>query len=583
MRGTGIRHWALPDAPATLTPDPGQRLPERVTARTLPDMSGMTLAAYQQQPDAIGGSLGLSALVSLLPLAVVLVLLGGFKLRAPWAALAGLATALLVAILGFAMPVGMALLAAAHGAFYALFPILWIVVNALWIFNMTVATGHFDILRRSVGALSTDRRTQAILIAFCFGALLEALAGFGAPVAITSLMLVALGFQPMRAAVVALVANTAPVAFGAMAVPIITLAQVSALPLNQVASMVGRQTPVLALFVPLVLVFLVDGRRGLREAWVPAVGCGVVFAIAQFVTSNYLSVPLTDIVASLLSAAAVLVLARVRRDAVWAAREPAIAAAGGPGTAARPDSPADVRLAYAPYVIIIVVFAIVQLPGIKPLADGLKLAFHWPFLDVVGTNGKPHSTTMYSLTWLSTAGTLLLISGVIVAIVLRVGAGRAVATWGRTLYELRWAILTVAAVLALAYVMNASAQTTAIGLVIASAGAALAFLSPVIGWLGVAVTGSDTSSNALFGALQVTAANGAGLPPQLLAAANSSGGVLGKMLSPQNLTIAAAAVRLEGEEGVILRKVLGWSLGLLLLLAILIALQATPVLGWMVT
>jgi lactate permease len=234
-------------------------------------------------------------------------------------------------------------------------------------------------------------------------------------------------------------------------------------------------------------------------------------------------------------------------------------------------------------VIIIVVFAIVQLPGIKPLADGLKLAFHWPFLDVVGTNGKPHSTTMYSLTWLSTAGTLLLISGVIVAIVLRVGAGRAVATWGRTLYELRWAILTVAAVLALAYVMNASAQTTAIGLVIASAGAALAFLSPVIGWLGVAVTGSDTSSNALFGALQVTAANGAGLPPQLLAAANSSGGVLGKMLSPQNLTIAAAAVRLEGEEGVILRKVLGWSLGLLLLLAILIALQATPVLGWMVT
>src|SRR6185437_3190604 len=220
--------------------------------------------------------------------------------------------------------------------------------------------------------------------------------------------------------------------------------------------------------------------------------------------SNFLSVPLTDIVAALLGAASVIVLARVRPNAVWAKREPAIAAGGGPGTAARPDSPADVRLAYAPYVIIILVFAIVQLPFVKPLADGLKLAFHWPFLDVVGTNGKPHSTTMYSLTWLSTAGTLLLISG---AIVLRVGAGRAVATWGRTLYELRWAILTVAAVLALAYVMNASAQTTAIGLTIASVGGALAFFSPVIGWLGVAVTGSDTSSNALFGSLQVTAAN----------------------------------------------------------------------------
>jgi lactate permease len=558
-------------------------LPERVTARTLPDMPGLTLAAYQQKPDAVGGSLVLSALVSLLPLVVVLVLLGGLRIRAQWAALAGLAAALLVATLGFAMPVGMAFAAAAHGAFYGLFPILWIVVNALWIFNMTVATGHFDIMRRSVGALSTDQRTQAILVAFCFGALLEALAGFGAPVAITSVMLVALGFKPMKAAVVALVANTAPVAFGAMAVPIITLAQVSGLPLTQVASMVGRQTPILAVFVPLVLVFIVDGRRGLREAWVPAIGCGLVFALAQFATSNFLSVPLTDIVASLLGAITVVVLMRTRRDAVWASREPAIAAGGGPGTAARPDSPADIRLAYAPYVIIIVVFAIVQIPGIKPLADSLKLAFHWPFLDVLGTNGKPHSTTMYSLTWLSTAGTLLLISGVIVALVLRVGARRAVVTWGKTVYDLRWAILTVAAVLALAYVMNASAQTTAIGLVIASAGGALAFLSPVIGWLGVAVTGSDTSSNALFGSLQVTAANSVGLPPQLLAAANSSGGVLGKMLSPQNLTIAAAAVKLEGEEGVILRKVLGWSLLLLLGLAVLIALQATPVLGWMVT
>jgi lactate permease len=191
----------------------------------------------------------------------------------------------------------------------------------------------------------------------------------------------------------------------------------------------------------------------------------------------------------------------------------------------------------------------VQLPFVKPFADSLKLAFRWPFLDVVGTNGKPHSTTMYSLTWLSTAGTLLLISGLIVALVLKVGVGRAVAAYGKTLYELRWAILTVAAVLGLAYVMNASAQTTAIGLTIASVGGALAFFSPVIGWLGVAVTGSDTSSNALFGSLQVTAANAVGLPPELLAAANSSGGVLGKMLSPQNLTIAAAAVRTGGRGG----------------------------------
>ena len=544
---------------------------------------GLAPAAYVQDPAAVGGSLALSALVSVLPLAVVLVLLGVLRVRAQWAALSGLAAAVLVAVIGFGMPLGTSLSAAFHGAFYGLFPILWIVVNALWVFNMTVATGHFDVLRRSFGTLSTDRRTQAILVAFCFGGLLEALAGFGAPVAITSVMLVALGFRPLKAAVVALVANTAPVAFGAMGVPVITLASVSGLPLDQVASTVGRQTPLLALFVPLVLVYIVDGRRGVREAWVPAVGCGVVFAIGQFLTSNFVSVALTDIVASLLGAVAVFALARVRPQATWAARTPAVAAAGGPGTAAEPDAPAEIRKAYAPYVIIVAVFALVQLPGIKPAVDSLKLAFTWPFLDIVGTNGAPltSSTVRYSLTWFSTAGTLMLLAGAIAAGVLGVGAARAAATWWRTVVELRWAILTVASVLALAYVMNASAQTTAIGLSVAAAGGALVFLSPVLGWLGVAVTGSDTSANALFGSLQVTAAQGAGLPPELLAAANSSGGVLGKMLSPQNLTIAAVAVKLEGQEGVLLRKVIGWSLGMLLVLAILIALQATPVLGWM--
>ena len=345
----------------------------------------MTLAqAYQQNPEAVGGSLAWSALVSVLPLAVVLVLLGGLRLRAQWAALSGLAAALLVAVLGFAMPAGMALSAAAHGAFFGLFPILWIVVNALWVFNMTVATGHFDVLRRSFGALSVDERTQAILVAFCFGGLLEALAGFGAPVAITSVMLVALGFKPIKAAVVALVANTAPVAFGAMGVPVITLARVTGLPLEQVASMVGRQTPLLALFVPLVLVFLVDGRRGVREAWVPAVACGVVFAIGQFVTSNFVSVELTDIVASLLGAIAVVGLARVRPHATWAARQSPLAAGGGPGTAAQPDSPAEIRKAYAPYVIIVAVFALAQVPGLKPVLDAVKIAFNWPGLDVRG-------------------------------------------------------------------------------------------------------------------------------------------------------------------------------------------------------
>ena len=540
------------------------------------------LVAYQQDPDAVGGSLGLSALVSALPLAVVLVLLGVLRVRAHWAALAGLATALVVAVVGFAMPVGMSLLAAAHGALFGLFPILWIVVNALWVFNMTVATGHFEVLQRSFGTLSSDIRTQAILVAFCFGGLLEALAGFGAPVAVTAVMLMALGFKPIKAAVVALVANTAPVAFGAMGTPVITLAQVTNLPLEQVASVVGRQTPLLALFVPLVLVFIVDGTRGLREAWVPALSCGVVFAIGQFVTSNYISVPLTDIVASLLGAVVVLSLARIRPNATWAARQPAVAATGGPGTAPAPDSRAQVRLAYAPYVIIVVVFSVVQIPVIKTALDRVKITFPFPGVDILTVAGKPLTTlNVFTLSALTTAGTLMLVAGLIIATVLRVGLGRMIAIWGRTVNELKWAILAVASVLALAYVMIGSGQTAAIGSFVAGAGAALVFLSPVLGWFGVAVSGSDTSANALFGALQVTAAQGAGLPPDLLAAANSSGGVLGKMLSPQNLAIAAVAVKLEGEEGTLLRKVIGWSLGMLLVLAVLIALQATPVLGWM--
>ncbi|MFP5022883.1 L-lactate permease [Pseudonocardia phyllosphaerae] len=561
-------------------------------------VSGGVLAegAYQQDPQAVGGSLAASALVSLLPLATVFVLLGVFRTKAQWAALAGLAVALVVAVAGFGMPVGQSLLAASHGAVFGLFPILWIVVNALWVYNMTVATGHFDVLRRSFGALSSDTRTQAILVAFCFGGLLEALAGFGAPVAITAVMLIALGFDKLKAAVVALVANTAPVAFGAMGVPVITLARVAGLPLDQVSAVVGRQTPVLALFVPLVLVFLVDGRRGLREAWVPAVVGGVVFALAQFLTSNYVSVELTDIVASLAGALAVVGMTRVQPDAVWAARSPApVAVTTGPDTTGSGatgsgstgsgdvpvDSPRDVRLAYAPYVVIVAVFAMAQLPGIKDAVDSLKIAFTWPGLDVVTPQGTPHSTTKFSLTWLSTAGTLMVVAGVVIAVLLKVSAGRALAAWGRTVHDLRWAILTVTSVLALAYVMNASAQTTAIGLLIAGAGAGLGFLSPVLGWFAVAVTGSDTSANALFGSLQVTAAQAAGLPPDLLAAANSSGGVLGKMLSPQNLTIACVAVKLEDQEGLLLRRVLGWSLGMLVVLAALIALQATPVLGWM--
>lgn len=267
---------------------------------------------YVQELEPVAGSLGLSALVAALPLVIVLVLLGGVRMKAHLAGLIGLLAAVLVAWLAYGMPLDQTASSAVQGAVFGLFPILWIVVNALWVYRMTVRTRHFDILRRSFGRLSDDPRIQALVVAFCFGALLEALAGFGAPVAICSVMLVALGFDPVRAAVVSLVANTAPVAFGAMGTPVVTLAQVTGLPLDDVASVVGRQTPLLALVVPLLLVALVDGRRGLRETWIPALACGVAFAVAQFVASNYVSAQLADIAAALIGAGALVAVPHSR-------------------------------------------------------------------------------------------------------------------------------------------------------------------------------------------------------------------------------------------------------------------------------
>ncbi|MEU7186515.1 L-lactate permease [Streptomyces sp. NPDC045369] len=535
---------------------------------------------FVQQLEPVAGSLALSALVAALPLVTVLVLLGAVRMRAHRAGLTGLAVALATACLGYGMPAGQALSAAAQGALFGLFPILWIVVNALWVYRMTVRTRHFDVLRRSFSGLSADPRVQALVIAFCFGALLEALAGFGAPVAISAVMLVALGFSPVRAAVVALVANTAPVAFGAMGTPVVTLAQVTGLPLDTVAPVVGRQTPLLALVVPLLLVFLVDGRRGLRETWAPALACGLAFAAVQFAAANYVSAQLADIGAALAGAAALVAVPGARRPASEPVRNAVLTGARSEDLDVR-DSRADVVRAYAPYALVVAVFSLAQVPPVKGLLARATRTFDWPFLDVAGPDGKPAGGNVFSLPLLATGGTLVLLAGVLTAAALGVRAATAVREWAATVRELRLAILTVTSVLALAYVMNLSGQAAAIGHFVAAAGAGLAFLSPVLGWFGVAVTGSDTSANALFGALQVTAARQSGLSPVLLAAANSSGGVLGKMISPQNLAIACAAVGLAGREGDLLRKVLPWSLGLLLVMCLIVVGQSTGVLGWM--
>jgi lactate permease len=555
---------------------------------------------YQQVFDPVSDSLGLSAIFAVLPLLTLFVLLGGLRMKAQWAGLISLAVALVVAVAVYAMPVGQALLSASEGAVFGLFPIMWIVVNAIWIYNMTVDSGHFAVLRRSFGTISDDQRVQAVIIAFCFGALLEALAGFGTPVAITAVMLMALGFDAMKAAAVALVANTAPVAFGAIAIPIVTLAELTGLDRGELGAMVGRQTPLLALFVPLILVGMVDGMRGIRQTWPAAVVGGFVFALGQFVCSNYISVELTDIVASLLATGALVALLRV-----WRPSEPLVGELGatrrGPALAGGSvadsgfedevrrrqggggrDSGRDVALAYAPYVIIIAIFSLAQWDPIQEALAGPGTEFAWPGLDVRNPDGETLSSVTFGFNWLGAAGTLLLFSGLVTMAALRFSPARALRTYLRTLDQLKWAILTVAAVLALAYVMNQSGQTTTLGLWMAGAGGFFAFLSPIIGWLGVAVTGSDTSSNSLFGQLQIAAARDTGISQTLLAAANSSGGVLGKMISPQNLAIGAAAVGVAGREGDLFRRVVGWSLVLLLVMCVLVYLQSTDVLGWMV-
>src|SRR5688572_25560173 len=414
---------------------------------------------YQQVLDPVGDSLFLSALVAMIPLATLFVLLGGLKMRAHIAGLISLAVAMAIAIIVYGMPFGTTLAVSTEGAAFGLFPIMWIVWNAIWLYNMTVETGHFAVLRRSFATISDDQRIQAIIIAFCFGALLEALAGFGTPVAITAVMLIAVGFSPMKAAAVALVANTAPVAFGAIATPIITLAELTEIPKEDLGAMVGRQTPLLALIVPLILVGMVDGWRGVKAVWPAAIVGGFTFAIGQFVSSNYISVELTDIIGALLSVGAMVLFLRV-----WHPGEPLLVEGDGRGQPAiagaaehdaaheaavrrreghGQDSRGDVFRAYAPYLIIIVVFRLAQRGPLKDFLAKGATEFTWPGTgDITTAEGEAPSATTFKLAWLGAAGTLLLFSGFITMAALQVKPRGALHAYASMLKQLKWATVT---------------------------------------------------------------------------------------------------------------------------------------------
>ena len=572
---------------------------------TFASPAGLPLAVDPYQPTLtpVGGSLTLSALVATIPLLTVFFTLGVLRWKAHWAGLTSVGVAIIVAVFAFHMPFPLAFLSATQGAVFGVFPIMWIVFTAIALYQITVVSGRFEDLRSVFALVSDDPRVQAMLIAFCFGGLLEALAGFGAPVAITGVMIMAVGFSALRAACVVLLANTAPVAFGAIAIPIITAGRLTGIPYQQIGAYVGHQTPILAAVVPLFLCLLADGRRGVRDCWPVAVVTGLAFAVTQWISATYISVELTDIIASLvgLGAAAIMLrfwqpqgtaeaVARLRHDretelAKMTQQERDALPKDATASTDRPQlTGGQIAMALFPYLLVIVVFSLAKLiPVVSNWLASTDVKVPWPGLDgrLLTTAGKVSTSTVYQWQWLSSPGTMLLICAFIVALVYKVSMKD---FWGEiagTAHKLRFSILTIASVLALAYVMNFSGQTITIGTFIAGAGPAFAFFSPILGWIGTAVTGSDTSANALFATLQQTAGKTAGIDPTLLVAANTAGGVVGKMISPQNLTIAATAVGLLGRESDILRKVLPWSLGLLFVLCLLVGLQSTPVLSWM--
>ncbi len=556
------------------------------------------METYTAVTNAVGGSLGLSALVATIPLLTFFVMLLGVKARAHWSALVALAASILVAVLGFHMPADLAGLGAVRGGIYGLV-ICWVILGAIWFYQLTVLSGRFEDLRRVFDRLGGgDLRIQAILIAFCFGGLLEALAGFGAPVAITATMILALGVKPLKAAITVLLANTAPVAFGAVAVPITTAADVGGKDAHVIATIVGHQAPFLAMLVPLILLVILDGMKGLKDAWLPALVIGVSFAIAQWITAATPAFNLTDVVACIVSmGVAVVFLQFWKPRGVEGVRE----RYGLPAQAEEKEALPAVRvwMALLPYVIVVAIFGVANLhAGLKAWLKSFVIKIDIQALSsrLVTADGKPVKDAVYSFAWMSNPGTLLIISGLVVAVIYFFfnEKGRyafkfpAIFTeFGSVVYRMRWSILTIASVLALAYVMNFSGQTIAMGTFLAGLGTVYAFLAPALGWIGTAVTGSDTSANALFSKLQVSAAENLqhagihGATPELMLAANTTGGVVGKMISPQSLAIAATSVDMEGKESDILKAVLPWSFGMLVVVCILVFLQ-TNVLSFLV-
>ncbi|MBB1502780.1 L-lactate permease [Propioniciclava sp. MC1683] len=561
------------------------------------------LQAFTPDTDPLGAQ-WLSALVAALPIVAMLVTLGVLRWKAHLAGGFSWVIALLVAVTAFGMPITMALSTSAHGFLYGLFPIVWILLTAIWMYDITVVSGRFDDLRRAFFLLSDDPRVLALLIAFCFGGLLESLAGFGAPVAITSAMLLAIGFSPIRAAMTALLANTVPVAFGAVGLPVIMAAKVGELDVMPVSIVSGRMTAILCLVVPFLLLAVMDGKRGVKEVWPFGLVVAATFAAMKWIVSASPLFNLTEAVAAIVSVAVAIVFLKF-----WKPRggETAVARVATPIDAElekhlpTPATPSDadaaplttnrILMALVPYALVIVVFGIAALPQVKAALVSTDIRFAWPLLgEMMNVAGENASHQTFTFAWASTPGILLAFVAIVVGLIYRLSLGTIVATLLKNAKKLRYSALTIGSVVALAYVMGDSGQTLALGLFIAMTGALYPFFAPILGWIGTYVTGSDTSANILFSGLQSgvgqeIGGNGAHLDVEqmrtLLVGGGGIGGVVGKMISPQSLSVASTSIALPGSESAILRRMIPWSLVLLVLLCILSGLMSTPVLSWL--
>jgi lactate permease len=552
---------------------------------------------WQHNYEPVAGSLALSALIAAIPIAVLFTMLGVLRKPAWISALTGLASAFVVALAAYGMPVGLALISAIYGAAYGLFPIAWIVFASIMLYRLAVDTGKFEIIKDSVGTLTDDRRLQAMFIAFSFGAFIEGAAGFGAPVAISGAMLAGLGFNPFYAAGICLLANTAPVAFGSIGIPVTTLANVTGLPVLALSAMVGRMCAMISVIIPGYLIVVMAGPKRALEVLPAILACGISFAAMQFTVSNYMGPELTDIMSSLTCIVVMVAVLKLWRPATIMRLD-----GDKPVTAAmHKHSGGEIFIAWLPYLLLVIFVLAWGEPSIKSRIDAwthsvlpdssLKSATVLNGLNVPGLHNlitrvppvtaKPLPyAAVFTFNWLSASGTACLLAILASALCLRVSPGRLAQLYVATFRQMSFAILTIALMLALAYLMNYSGMTSTLGLALATTGIAFPFFSAVVGWLGVFLTGSDTSANALFGNLQVVTANALGLNPILTASVNSAAGVMGKMISVQSIAVAVAATGMTAaDESRLFRFTIKHSILLMIVMGLIALLFAYVVPG----